>query len=388
MLQFPVFHPEILTQRWSPGDEFGRIKVTISEGFRRSSESNPFEHINTVVAFSFSHAPREVLEGSAIAWPNPRMWREISALPTSSPGTSPSRLQRQQMHYHGHSSRHEAHVTGEPIKILGEMSPAKSYDSVCPRDQTVQGLLMESTVERSYDRKASSNHSNDVSMPDYSSYTASIDGGSRNVSIVTTNDERRNINTDPLNAEIYIYNSAAKPPPNASPDLKSGGSRPLCSDHAPKAAMKACLPRKADSPYAPGTLMQTALKARKNKQSDSKISKTQIHASKPSPVVKSRKENFLKSLSPTKPEPEVGIEEFCQPRSAPNIPNIDFAGSNQRQRDLESPIARGTTEEDELGEASSPCKDKGVKQKANMRVCTLDATGERRALSGISQNVL
>lgn len=58
LLTFPTFHQELLTQNyWNAGDELGRIKVVISEGFPRESIALPYERIKSVVAFSFQHAP-------------------------------------------------------------------------------------------------------------------------------------------------------------------------------------------------------------------------------------------------------------------------------------------------------------------------------------------
>lgn len=57
-LKFPSFHRDLLTQsHWSAADDYGRIKLVISEGFPRESLSMPFERIKNVVAFSFQHAP-------------------------------------------------------------------------------------------------------------------------------------------------------------------------------------------------------------------------------------------------------------------------------------------------------------------------------------------
>ncbi|PTB39371.1 hypothetical protein M441DRAFT_70505 [Trichoderma asperellum CBS 433.97] len=77
-LRFPSFRQELLRQNhWNPADDFGRIKIVISEGFPRDSLSMPIERVKNVVAFSFQHAPLEILEASGIAWPNPSMWRRI-----------------------------------------------------------------------------------------------------------------------------------------------------------------------------------------------------------------------------------------------------------------------------------------------------------------------
>ncbi|KAK7421238.1 hypothetical protein QQX98_002370 [Neonectria punicea] len=75
-LKFPVFQQELLHQNhWSPADDLGRIKLVISEGFPRDSLTMPIQRVKNIVAFSFQHAPLEVLENSSIAWPNPSMWR-------------------------------------------------------------------------------------------------------------------------------------------------------------------------------------------------------------------------------------------------------------------------------------------------------------------------
>lgn len=57
-LEFPAFHRELLLQSyWNPGDDFGRVKVMVSEGFPRDNISMPFERVKNLVTFSFQHAP-------------------------------------------------------------------------------------------------------------------------------------------------------------------------------------------------------------------------------------------------------------------------------------------------------------------------------------------
>ncbi|KAI0399018.1 hypothetical protein F4802DRAFT_73246 [Xylaria palmicola] len=83
VLKFPQFRSELLRQSyWSPADELGRIKIIISEGFPRDSLTVPIERVKNVVAFSFQHAPLDILESSGIAWPNPAMWRRGPFNPT------------------------------------------------------------------------------------------------------------------------------------------------------------------------------------------------------------------------------------------------------------------------------------------------------------------
>lgn len=66
-LKFPSFRRELLYQNhWSPGDDIGRIKIIISEGFPRDSPSNPIERVKNIVTFSFQHAPLSELNLSYV----------------------------------------------------------------------------------------------------------------------------------------------------------------------------------------------------------------------------------------------------------------------------------------------------------------------------------
>lgn len=57
-LKFPTFHKELLSQSyWNAGDDLGRIKVIIAEGFYRDDMIHPFERVKNLVCFSFQHAP-------------------------------------------------------------------------------------------------------------------------------------------------------------------------------------------------------------------------------------------------------------------------------------------------------------------------------------------
>ena len=48
----------MLTQSWwAAGENMGRIRVIISEGFKSELENVPFVRLRNVVCFSFQHAP-------------------------------------------------------------------------------------------------------------------------------------------------------------------------------------------------------------------------------------------------------------------------------------------------------------------------------------------
>ncbi|PMD25145.1 hypothetical protein NA56DRAFT_565658 [Hyaloscypha hepaticicola] len=115
-LKFPAFHKELLSQSyWDPGDDLGRIKVIIAEGFTREHLSYPFERVKNIVSFSFQHAPLDVLEASSIAWPNASMWRHVSLIgPYFTQASSP----RGEAIEHGHSPRRAGTMLPPPIPTL------------------------------------------------------------------------------------------------------------------------------------------------------------------------------------------------------------------------------------------------------------------------------
>ncbi|GFF55789.1 hypothetical protein IFM51744_08726 [Aspergillus udagawae] len=107
-LRFPPFHQEILEQRhWEAGDLHGRIRVVIAEGFARPNRNPPFERVKDVIAFSFQHAPLQVLECSNIAWPNSGMWCRGQRVFKYNAGSVMSGA-KQEEDLHAHSpTRHE-----------------------------------------------------------------------------------------------------------------------------------------------------------------------------------------------------------------------------------------------------------------------------------------
>ncbi|PTB66888.1 hypothetical protein BBK36DRAFT_1168406 [Trichoderma citrinoviride] len=117
-LKFPGFRQELLRQNhWHPADNFGRIKIVISEGFPRDSLSLPMQRVKNVVAFSFQHAPLEILENSCIAWPNPSMWRRIPAPAARAVQAYPS----DDIDSHAHSPRRKyTRINANPVSSLTE----------------------------------------------------------------------------------------------------------------------------------------------------------------------------------------------------------------------------------------------------------------------------
>ncbi|CAH0036266.1 unnamed protein product [Clonostachys rhizophaga] len=111
-LTFPKFQREFLQQnRWNPGDNIGRIKLVLSEGFPRDSPSMPIERVKNIVAFSFLHAPLDILENSGIAWPNSSMWHQSHFSSSMSVPTYASET----LEVHTHSPRRNAPSNSEQL---------------------------------------------------------------------------------------------------------------------------------------------------------------------------------------------------------------------------------------------------------------------------------
>ncbi|KAK6076915.1 hypothetical protein SCUP234_06984 [Seiridium cupressi] len=163
-LKFPSFRSELLRQSyWSPADELGRIKIIISEGFPRDSLTVPIERVKNLVAFSFQHAPLDILESSGIAWPNPAMWRRGPFNPTMS---IPAEQHGDGFDSHTHSPRRRSArsskfpIRDSNVNFLDSMkdSNADFLDSM-PNTQT---FLQNTTFVDPFDSHSQSNSSADV----------------------------------------------------------------------------------------------------------------------------------------------------------------------------------------------------------------------------------
>ncbi|KAJ6785421.1 hypothetical protein PWT90_06648 [Aphanocladium album] len=204
-LKFPNFQQELLNQSyWSPADDLGRIKVVISEGYTRESTMT-FERLKNIVAFSFQHAPLEILESSAIAWPNNSMWRNM-------PFTASTSLPTRQLdggRSHAHSPRPRNSSGHACISLAAEglpgarnpqalryreelKAPSFSFLDSLPSSSTVapdpfveSHVYLEwlngidagldsgphSTMDPHATSRALRKSSTDISMPDYVSWT-------------------------------------------------------------------------------------------------------------------------------------------------------------------------------------------------------------------------
>ncbi|KAE9381698.1 hypothetical protein N431DRAFT_539284 [Stipitochalara longipes BDJ] len=173
-LKFPAFHKELLSQSyWNPGDDLGRVKVIIAEGFTRDHLTYPFERVKNIVSFSFQHAPLDILEASSIAWPNASMWRHVSLIgPYFAQAASP---RGEAIIEHGHSPhRPDTLAPTFPASKIGSMLPPAV--PLFPRQHTFDPFTEPVHAAFRGWRQAST----DLSMPDCSD--PSTRSNSRNVS--------------------------------------------------------------------------------------------------------------------------------------------------------------------------------------------------------------
>ncbi|TVY40980.1 hypothetical protein LOCC1_G003560 [Lachnellula occidentalis] len=227
-LKFPTFHKELLSQSyWNAGDDLGRIKLVIAEGFSRDNLAYPFERVKNIVSFSFQHAPLDVLETSSIAWPNESMWRQVSVVgPYYSQQFSPRGVS-DIIDAHSHSPRHTntaREATTATNSTIGSMfPPPPSFPRQAAFDPFTEPVHSAFTGWRQ--------PSSDVSMGDYSSSNTRA-SASRNVSdpmILAEKQDRRFESMQMAGAFESICEALSAPPMPAAPvnTPQNGADTPL-----------------------------------------------------------------------------------------------------------------------------------------------------------------
>ncbi|RMD44773.1 hypothetical protein DV735_g369, partial [Chaetothyriales sp. CBS 134920] len=140
-LQFPLFHPELLQQAsWDAAEHQGRIRVTIAEGVVRGTA---FERLRDVIAFSFQHAPLNILEHSGLAWPNPRAFAGANG-----PGLPPQAFSRVLGHEaHAHAAPRPATPLDDPfIDAQSALPPLPVQWRLRPRATTAATTTTDESV--------------------------------------------------------------------------------------------------------------------------------------------------------------------------------------------------------------------------------------------------
>ncbi|ELR03055.1 hypothetical protein VC83_05151 [Pseudogymnoascus destructans] len=319
-LRFPEFHQELLSQNyWNAGDDLGRIKIIIAEGLHRESPAMSFDRIKNIVAFSFQHAPLEVLESSSIAWPNAEMWRHISFVAGMLPGGNvPRKSSEGAVEAHSHSPRRRSISLARPQRpppAMGMMLPPGL--PVFPRPANFDPF----TERRATQWRQPS--SADVSMPDYSS-SVSLASHSRQF-------------TDPI--------SSNKPEPQRFQSLESiGAFEGLCEALKPSNVTKKSVLGDSDDVR---TSQNKASKVPDDHRSIRTIAGQTTPATVPesgiSGSVKSRKENAQDSPLPRETLSEGNNFTFgaSQPSSAIS------AAEHKRQRVVTPASVKAIDQEDE-----------------------------------------
>ena len=174
-ITFPPFHQQVLQDmHWDAADNFGRIKIVISEGYIHNESptyglAHQFIRFRDLVAFSFQHAPlrkssscpdvlgetdeshnTDILEFSSIAWPNANMWRQSGSrgtIPQAPIGTRPGSSEDENSH--AHSPRHASNnIQGRnrnsvPLRLSPRLPTLHPFDQVhCMKTQDSRRPLM------------------------------------------------------------------------------------------------------------------------------------------------------------------------------------------------------------------------------------------------------
>ena len=209
LLRWPRFRGEMLTQTyWNAGEDKGRVKVTITEGYLHGPGVFPFTRTKNLVSFSFQHAPQrehgvaqmimalltivtDILESTGIAWPNAGMWYQSSrpAYHVASPAKCGGLSEDMDLHAHSPRKRMDSMASLEermghsmPIQnsTFGTMQPPTTMQPPVQTDfrynnrapDWASGIPMQDPfVEGSrYTNRRYGNRSNesDQPMPDYS----------------------------------------------------------------------------------------------------------------------------------------------------------------------------------------------------------------------------
>ncbi|EDN07899.1 predicted protein [Histoplasma mississippiense (nom. inval.)] len=276
-LHFPPFHEEMLQQsHWEAGEEFGRIKVVIAEGFSRPNRNPPFERVRNLVFFSFQHAP---LKGSNLAWPNPGMWHQASRPvfkynlgvdygsireQEDAHSHSPTRLEPRGIGFSdtGRSSQFTTwHHRLYPTPQTSWARPAlPERDSRWPLQPVVQDPFVDTFREPGFSRRSRSTL-DDVPMPDYA---GSSSNGSRAISNMTgvsfgQHSKQPSVSV-PINDEQYNQLIEALSPGKLTsgtyaPTNTPSSAHPIASKHSAAAEPRA--PRShSKHPNRPGALKE------------------------------------------------------------------------------------------------------------------------------------
>ncbi|RHZ53368.1 uncharacterized protein CDV56_103294 [Aspergillus thermomutatus] len=254
-LRFPPFHQEILEQRhWEAGDLHGRIRVVIAEGFARPNRNPPFERVKDVIAFSFQHAPLQVLECSNIAWPNSGMWSRGQRVFKYNAGSIMSgKKEEEDLHAHSPTRHENRTVVARSNQVSNPAAhtawPYRSYPPPPPPQwqnsnreatwtyQPTQEPLMADPFIDPHILDPAARHRGarpsweDVSMPDYISSSSSSRAISSMTGMSYEHSKQPSI-VAPIDEETYaqLFEGVSPPKPLA------------CSSQAPKNTSSALPP--------------------------------------------------------------------------------------------------------------------------------------------------
>ncbi|EPE27714.1 hypothetical protein GLAREA_04505 [Glarea lozoyensis ATCC 20868] len=359
-LKFPAFHKELLSQSyWNAGDDLGRVKVIIAEGFARDNLTYPFERIKNLVSLSFQHAPLEVLEASGIAWPNSSMWRQVSIVgPYYTQQFSPQQ-NRDAMEDHTHSPRRAVQMN-QPNANVNIGSLFNQNQQAFPRQPTFDPFTEPVHNAFSSWRNGSST---DLSMPDYSKSNTRTNS-SRQVTDPVVSDKLVGNHQNMHAAGAYESICEALVP--RAPDNTPANGEREASETSKAIAVAMTALSDSTSAAAIKSSVKRAAEINFVKPEPAETSNTRSAARYPSTTesVQSRKENMPDS--PHSMELRLPSNEGLANKIPPSFQPPNH-GANKRQRIVTPAASKVIDDEDEPRSSPSVRKVSGmsVKQESN-----------------------
>ncbi|KAM3065999.1 hypothetical protein ACMFMF_010621 [Clarireedia jacksonii] len=379
-LEFPAFHRELLSQSyWNPGDDLGRVKVLISEGFPRENISMPFERVKNLVAFSFQHAPLDVLETSSIAWPNAAMWRQVSLVaPFYGHHTSP-RHTAEDLEAHSHSPRKSSTVGFLGTKAASMPPPPPPF----AKPPTFDPFTTE-PVGPAFSQWRRQASSTDESMPDLSLRGSTQVGSFRNVSdpMIVERTGRQNIVSEggfEALCEALIPSAPSNTPQNGAElvanktiaNMTAAREPPINREIIRSLADRVPTPGPAASPQEFAALIH------ENATTESNTSHSRRVSSESTSGIPSKPEKENDGPSPVSQESEsAGKQQMPNMRRSSHPFTATNITGTKRQRNVTPASSKVIDDEDEP--RSSPSLRKVSRQSKQE-----GKEGDRRILSGI-----
>ncbi|PQE31591.1 hypothetical protein CJF32_00010467 [Rutstroemia sp. NJR-2017a WRK4] len=341
--------------------------------------SMPFERVKNLVAFSFQHAPLDVLETSSIAWPNAAMWRQVSLVaPYYAHHTSPRHVV-EDLEAHTHSPRKSSAVGFLGTKAASMPPPPPPFAKPPTFDPFTTAPVGPSFNQ--WRRQASST---DTSMPDLSLRGSTQAGSCRNVSdpmIVERTGRQNMISEGGFEAlcEALIPSAPSNTPQNGVEPVPTSTTANMAAAREPPARREIIrnLADRIPTPVPTASPQEFAALIQENATTDRDTPHSRRVSSASTSGIPTKLEKENNDTSPATHESDsAGKQQTNNMRRTSHPFTATNITGTKRQRNVTPASSKVIDDEDEP--RSSPSLRKVLRQSKQE-----GKEGDRRALSGI-----